>query len=106
MVHHIESERVLSEVLSSDKLVVVDFFAEWCGPCQMLAPIIKNLDEKYDGRVEFYKVNVDENQDCAIRYGVTAMPTLVLFKDNQEVERQVGYLEQDELEEIIEEFLK
>ena len=105
MIHHIENERILSEVLKSEKLVVIDFFAEWCGPCQMLTPIIRELDEKYDV-VEFFKVNVDESQDCAMRYGVTAMPTLVFFKNGEEVERPIGFLEKDELAQIIEEFIK
>lgn len=106
MIHHIENENILSEVLKSDKLIIVDFFAEWCGPCQMLTPILKKIDEKYDEQVEIFKVNVDESQDCAIRYGVNAMPTLIFFKNKEEIERQVGYLEEDELEEMIDEFLK
>lgn len=105
MIHHIENERILSEVLNNDKLVVIDFFAEWCGPCQMLSPIIKELDTDFEGRVEFYKVNVDESQDVAILYGVTAMPTLVFFKNGEEVERKVGYLEKEELKKIIEELV-
>ena len=79
MIHHIENERILSEVLNSNKLVVVDFFATWCGPCQELSPILVELDKQYNGEVQFYKVDVDESQDCAIRYGVNAMTTLVFF---------------------------
>lgn len=105
MIHHIENEKILTEVLNNDKLVVIDFFAEWCGPCQMLTPIIKDLDIEYNGSVEFYKVNVDESQDCAIRYGVTAMPTLIFFKNGEEVEREVGFLEKEELKKIIDEYL-
>lgn len=105
MIHHIENEKILTEVLNSDKLIVIDFFAEWCGPCQMLTPIIKELDEKYEN-VEFFKVDVDETQECAVRYGVTAMPTLIFFKNGEEVERQVGYIEKEELAQIIEELTK
>ncbi len=104
MIHHIENERVLSEVLNNEKLVIVDFFAEWCGPCQMLAPILKEIDEAYSGKVEIYKVNVDESADCAMRYGITAMPTMVFFKDGEEVERVVGFLPKEEIEKIIKEF--
>lgn len=103
MIHHIENERILSEVLNGDKLVVVDFFATWCGPCQELSPILVELDKQYNGEVQFYKVDVDESQDCAIRYGVNAMPTLVFFKDGNEIERKVGFLPKEELEELIEE---
>lgn len=103
MVHHIENEQIINEVLNSEKLVIVDFFATWCGPCQMLAPILANLDRKYNEEVEIYKVNVDETQDAAIRYGVTSVPTLIFFKDGEEIDRQVGYMEEDELSKIIEE---
>ncbi len=103
MVHHIENEKILSEVLNSEKLVVIDFFAKWCGPCQMLSPIIMDLDKKFNDEVVFYKVDVDESQECAIRYGVEAMPTLVFFKNNAEVERIVGYEPYEKLEKIIEE---
>lgn len=103
MIHHIENERILSEVLNSNKLVVVDFFATWCGPCQELSPILVELDKQYNGEVQFYKVDVDESQDCAIRYGVNAMPTLIFFKDGNEIEREVGFLPKEELEELIEE---
>lgn len=103
MIHHIENERILSEILNSNKLVVVDFFATWCGPCQELSPILVELDKQYNGEVQFYKVDVDESQDCAIRYGVNAMPTLIFFKDGNEIEREVGFLPKEELEELIEE---
>lgn len=105
MIHHIGNEQILSEINKSEKLIVIDFFAEWCGPCQMLTPIIKKLDEKYNGNVEFYKVNVDESQDIAVRYGVTAMPTLIFFKAGEEIERQVGYLDEKELDTMIQEFI-
>ena len=86
MIHHIENEQILSEVINSEKLVIVDFFAEWCGPCQMLTPILKNLEQKYTDSIEVYKVDVDESQAAAMRYGITAMPTLLFFKDNQEID--------------------
>lgn len=105
MIHYIENERILSEVLNNDNLVVIDFFATWCGPCQELSPILVELDKKYGGRVQFYKVDVDEKQECAIRYGITAMPTLVFFKNGEEIERKVGFLSKEKLEKIIEELL-
>lgn len=106
MIHHIENERILAEVLNNEKLVVVDFFATWCGPCQMLSPILIELEKEYCENVEFYKVDVDESQDCAMRYGITAMPTLLFFKNGEELERKVGFLTKEELEEIIKDFIK
>ncbi len=105
MIHHIENERILSEVLKNEKLVIVDFFAEWCGPCQMLSPILIEIEKEYSEKLEIYKVNVDESQECAMRYGITAMPTLLFFKNGEEVERQVGYLEREELEKIVQELM-
>lgn len=106
MIHYIEDDKILSEVTGSSKLVVLDFFAEWCGPCQMLTPILKELSEEYKDKTEFYKVNVDESQVAAMRYGVTAMPTLIFFKNGEEVERQVGFIEKEGLQNIIEELTK
>lgn len=106
MVHHIENNQVNEEVLkNNDKLVVIDFFATWCMPCQMLTPILSKISEKYDEKAEFFKVNVDENQDAAMRYGVESVPTLIFFKDGKEIERQVGLLSEEELSNIIEELL-
>ena len=102
MVHHIENGQIVGEVIKKKELVIVDFFATWCGPCQMLAPILVDIDKEYED-VEVYKVDVDENQDAAMRYGVNAMPTLVFFKDGQEVERQVGLLSKEELIKMVNE---
>lgn len=103
MVHHIEQGQIIDEVLKNEGLVVVDFFATWCAPCQMLAPVLVELDKKYGDEVEFYKVNIDESEDAAIRYGVSSVPTLIFFKDGEEIDRQVGYAEEDELSNWIEE---
>ena len=102
MVHHIENGQIVGEVINHQGLVIVDFFATWCGPCQMLAPILVEIDKMYE-EVEVYKVDVDEHQDAAMRYGVNAMPTLVFFKEGQEVERQVGLLSKEDLMKIVEE---
>ena len=103
MIHHIENGQIISEVLKTDKLVIIDFFATWCGPCHMLTPVLQSIDKKYVGEVEIYKVNVDESQENAIRYGVNAMPTLIFFKDGEEIERQVGYMDEEELSKLVEE---
>lgn len=103
MVHHIEPGQIIDEVLKNEGLVVVDFFATWCAPCQMLAPVLVELEKKYGDEVEFYKVNIDESEDVAIRYGVSSVPTLIFFKNGEEIDRQVGFADEDELSNWIEE---
>lgn len=103
MVHHIEPGQIIDEVLKNEGLVVVDFFATWCAPCQMLAPVLIELEKKYGDEVEFYKVNIDESEDVAIRYGVSSVPTLIFFKNGEEIDRQVGFADEDELSNWIEE---
>ena len=78
--------------LNSGKLMMVDFWAVWCGPCRMLAPMVDNLAEKYAGKVVVGKVNVDEEQELAIRYGVMSIPTVIFFKDGKEIDRKVGVM--------------
>ena len=78
--------------LAEGKLMMVDFWAVWCGPCRMLAPMVDDLAEKYDGKVVVGKVNVDEEQELAIRYGVMSIPTVIFFKDGKEVDRKVGVM--------------
>lgn len=72
-------------------VVMVDFWASWCGPCKMAGPVIEELSEQYAGKVVMGKVNVDEEADLASKFGVMSIPTVVLFKDGQEVARQVGF---------------
>lgn len=102
MIHYIENGQIVSEVIKNDKLVIIDFFATWCVPCQMMSEVLREIEKEYEDVVEIFKVDVDENQETAIRYDVTSMPTLVFFKDREEVERNVGYIEKDELTSIIE----
>ena len=103
MIHHIEGSHVIDEVLKSEKLVIVDFFAVWCAPCQMLTDVLREIDKRYSEVVEIFKVDVDEMQEVAIRYEITAMPTLIFFKDGVEVDRKVGFIEVEELENIVKE---
>jgi thioredoxin 1 len=89
---HVKSEEFQSKVLEAEGSVVVDFWAEWCGPCRLLSPLIEQLAREYDGRVQFVEVNVDENPDVAMTYGIEGIPTLVLFHKGRVVDRVVGYL--------------
>lgn len=78
------------EVLRSAQPVLVDFWAEWCGPCKMIAPVLDELATEYGGKIKIAKVNIDENQNLAAQYRVTAIPTLLLFKGGQVMEQMVG----------------
>jgi thioredoxin 1 len=79
-----------TDVLASPEPVVVDFWAEWCGPCKMIAPHLEELSGALAGKVKIVKLNIDENQQTAIRYGVRSIPTLIMFKDGQPVDMKVG----------------
>ncbi|MCR3921907.1 MAG: thioredoxin [Firmicutes bacterium] len=90
-----------SEVLKSDTPVVVDFWASWCGPCRMMAPVFEELAGELIGKVKFGKVNVDENGKTAENYKVMSIPTLLLFKDGDAVDTQVGFVAKEQLKKKI-----
>ena len=85
------------EVLQSDIPVLVDFWATWRGPCKMIAPIVKEIADEYDGKILVGKVNVDEEPDLTMQYNVSSIPTLMVLKNGQLVNKAVGYREKDEI---------
>ena len=93
------------EVMKSDKLTLVDFWAPWCGPCKMIAPVIDELSKDYDGKVKFTKVNVDDSPSTASSFGIRGIPTIVLVKNGEVVDQVVGAVPKSELEKAIKESL-
>ena len=93
------------EVLQSDKPVLVDFFADWCGPCKMMAPVVEQLAEELEGKAKVGKLNIDENMNIAEKYRVMNIPTFLIFKDGQEKERIVGAVSKNELKNKLEQTL-
>lgn len=94
-----------SEVEGAGTPVVVDFWAEWCQPCKMLSPVLDRVAQRYNGQLKVVKCNVDENQDVAMKYGVTSIPNLIFFKDGQVVNQAIGYMSETQLASKIDEVL-
>ena len=98
---HFDKE-TFEKTLSEGKLMMVDFWAEWCGPCQMLGPVIESLAEQYEGRAVVGKVNTDEEQELAMGFGITGIPTVIFFKDGKEIDRLVGVMPPDAFIQVLE----
>ena len=99
------NQESFNKAIAGDQLVVVDFWAEWCGPCRMLGPVIEDLDKKYEGKAIIGKVNVDEEQELAIRYGVMSIPTVVFIKNGKEIDRKVGVMPPDAFTKVLDQNL-
>ncbi|MDR0676346.1 MAG: thioredoxin [Elusimicrobiota bacterium] len=88
------------------KIAIVDFFALWCGPCKMMGPIFEELGNEYIGKCEFFKVNIDENDELSAKYSVMSVPTIIIFKNGEKIASHVGALSKDNLKKFVDENLK
>jgi thioredoxin 1 len=100
-IHHVTDDSFQNEVLSSQTPVLVDYWAEWCGPCKMIAPILDEVAKEYSGRLKIAKLNVDENQETPRRYGIRGIPTLMLFKNGSVEAQKVGAVSKSQLSAFI-----
>ena len=94
-----------AEVIKSDLPVLVDFWAPWCGPCRMVAPLVEELADEYSGKVKFVKLNTDDNVQTASRFGIRSIPTLLVFKGGKAVEQVIGFRPKSELKRTLEKAL-
>jgi thioredoxin 1 len=102
---HVTDDEFEETVLKASLPVIVDFWAPWCGPCHMVAPVLEEIAKEYSGKVIVAKVNTDENPKWAIQYGVQGIPTMLFIKDNEEVDRQVGAVPKQFIENKLEPIL-
>ena len=101
MVNVFNEENFENEVINSDKTIIVDFYADWCGPCKTMSPIIDKIAEENVENIKVGKVNVDENQDLAMKYNVMSIPTILVFKNGNLVKTFIGVTSKSEIEEAI-----
>ena len=97
----ITNENFENEVIKSEIPVLVDFFATWCCPCRMIAPFIEEISEEYDGKVKVCKIDVDEASELAVAFGVSSIPTVMVFKNGEVYKKAVGYRSKKELEDML-----
>ena len=104
-IKHVSDQSFEDDVIKSSKPVLVDYWAEWCGPCKMIAPILDDVAEQYAGRLQIAKLNVDENRDIPAKFGIRGIPTLMLFKDGQLAATKVGAMSKAQLTAFIDQQL-
>ena len=95
-----------NEVIANEKLTVVDFWAEWCGPCRAIGPVVEELAKEYEGQVKVGKLNVDNNPDVSVKYGITSIPAILFIKNGEVVDKQIGAVPKSVLEQKIKAHLK
>ena len=105
LIKHITDTSFESDVLKSGKPVLVDYWAEWCGPCKMIAPILDEVSEQYKDKLQIAKMNVDENREIPAKFGIRGIPTLMLFKDGQLAATKVGAMSKSQLTAFLEQQL-
>lgn len=94
---HLNSENFDESINEKDTPVLVDFFATWCGPCRMLAPILEDVSSELEGKAKVYKVDIDECMDIAKRFGIMSVPTMIIFKEGKEIDRLIGLRQKNQI---------
>ena len=101
----LNNETFEKEVNDKSGVVLIDFYADWCGPCKMMAPVLDELSDELAGKVKIAKVDVDENDELAYKYGIRSIPTLIIFKDGKEAEKIVGFNPKDALKSVLNKYI-
>ena len=100
-VNEFSDENFENEVLNSETPVLVDFWAPWCGPCRIIAPVVEEISEAYDGKLKVGRLNVDDNQQTSMKFGIRSIPTLLVFKDGEVAEQIIGAVPKTEIERVV-----
>ncbi|MFH1316227.1 MAG: thioredoxin [Candidatus Woesearchaeota archaeon] len=105
VVTHVNNKNFKEEVTNSNIPVIIDFWASWCGPCQMLGPVFEEVSYEYKDKMKFVKVNTEEEENLANRFSIQALPTLIIAKNGEEIDRLVGFHQKDDLKKKIDEIM-
>ena len=93
------------EINNTDKIVLIDFYADWCGPCKMLAPVFQEVANEFEGKADFYKIDIDASLDIARQFSVSTVPTVIIFRNGEPIERLVGFMPKENLASKIKEYI-